>query len=68
MPNDRYAATEWTVDDVMQNAQQYEIEVTKRQAQRVLQSEESHIMDAMVQAGWNVIEEALRRQEFKRGS
>jgi hypothetical protein len=59
MRRKNYANVEWTVDDVIENCEQFGIQVTKDTAQKVLALAEHDIVDAMVTAGWQVIEEAL---------
>ena len=59
MQKQSYANVEWTVDDVIENCEQFEIQVTKDTAKKVLAHAERDIVDAMVEAGWQVIEDAL---------
>lgn len=59
MQEKTYANVEWTVDDVIENCKQFGIQTTKDTAKRVLALTERDIVDAMVKAGWQVIEDAL---------
>jgi riboflavin biosynthesis pyrimidine reductase len=62
MPRKVYADIGWTIDDVIDNSKQFGIRITKIDAKKVLKLEERHIADAMVEAGWNIIEDALLRR------
>jgi hypothetical protein len=59
MQKQGYANVEWTVDDVIENCKQFGIQVTKDTAKKVLALAERDIVDATVNAGWQVIEGAL---------
>lgn len=59
MKENNYARVEWTIDDVIENCKQFGIPITKDAAKKVLALTERDIVDAMVSAGWQVIEEAL---------
>ena len=59
MQKQNYAKVVWTIEDVIENSNQFEIQITKDAAKRVLAHEERRIVDAMVKAGWQVIEESL---------
>jgi hypothetical protein len=59
MQKESYANVEWTVDDVIENCEQFGIQATKDTAKKVLALAERDIVDAMVDAGWQVIENAL---------
>ncbi len=59
MEDRNYAKIEWAIDDVVENAKELEIQITKDTARKVLATKERRIMDAMVVAGWQVIEDAL---------
>jgi hypothetical protein len=58
-----YANVEWTVDDVIENCQELGIKITKDTAKKVLARTERDIVDAMVQGGWQVIEDALQQSQ-----
>ena len=58
-----YANVEWTVNDVMENSKQFGIQITKADAEKVLKIEEGRIIDAMVEAGWLIIEDALMERQ-----
>ena len=54
-----YATVCWTADDVIQNAHELDMVISRAKAEEILVSQEIKIMDAMVESGWQVIEEAL---------
>ncbi|HHT9124199.1 MAG TPA: hypothetical protein ACFYD6_00095 [Candidatus Brocadiia bacterium] len=58
-----YANVSWIVDDVIENSRQFGIRITRDDAKKVLVHEERRIADAMVEAGWGVIEYALLRRQ-----
>ncbi len=55
-----YATVSWSVDDVIENAREVGIRIHKERAKKLLRRRERYIEDAMVEAGWEVIELALR--------
>ena len=55
----RYAKTQWCAADVLGEASRKGIKLTPDQASKLLADNENHIIDAMVRAGWEVIEEAI---------
>jgi hypothetical protein len=59
MQEKAYANVAWTVEDVIQNCRQLEIEVTRDAARSVLAIPERSVVDAMVKVGWEFIEDAL---------
>ncbi|GEM_PF-3221945 len=59
MGNADYASLCWTVDDVIENANELGISIPRGRAERLLRDHERHIEDAMVGAGWQVIEAVL---------
>jgi len=59
MAKQGYANIEWTVNDVLQNSKQFGIPIARDEAKEILIKEERHIVDAMLTAGWQVIEDAL---------
>lgn len=59
MQKRHYAKVQWTGNDVIQNCKQFDIEITRESARKVLRLKERDIVDAMVQAGWQVIEDTL---------
>ncbi len=59
MKRSGYAYIEWAVEDVMEKADELEIEITEEDAEKLLVREERHIEDAMVAAGWDILEGAL---------
>jgi hypothetical protein len=63
MRRKNYANVEWTVEDVIENCEQFGIQVTKDTAKKVLALAEHDIVDAMVEAGWQVIEDALQKSQ-----
>ncbi|HHT9120975.1 MAG TPA: hypothetical protein ACFYD3_10600 [Candidatus Hypogeohydataceae bacterium YC41] len=63
MQKQNYAQVCWIADDVVENCKQFGIRITKNDAKKVLAQEERHIVDAMVEAGWQVIEDALLQRQ-----
>ncbi len=56
-----YASVSWCTDDVIQNARDAGIKIGKQNAEELLRHYEARIGDAMVEAGWRVIELALAK-------
>ena len=63
MPKQNYANVSWSVDDVIENTKQFGIQITKDDAEKVLAIKERRIIDAMVEAGWLIIEDALMERQ-----
>ena len=59
MRRKNFAAIKLTSDDIVENCNRLEIPITKAKANRLLELNEFRIMDAMVAAGWQVIEEEI---------
>lgn len=59
MARRKFAAVWWVVDDVMEYAEQYDHRISRKEALEMLESRESDIIDAMVSAGWQVIDGAI---------
>ncbi|MHB8541859.1 MAG: hypothetical protein ACYDCD_13120 [Candidatus Acidiferrales bacterium] len=59
MPNVKYAQIAWITEDVIENAKEIGLALSKRQADSLLRRNEMEIMDVMVQAGWTYIESLL---------
>lgn len=68
MQGKSYANIQWTIDDAMVNCEQLGIEVTRSEAAEILAAKERRIKDVMVDAGWQVIEDALRRNLGDKGN
>jgi len=61
-----FATVEWTVEDVLINAKQLGIPLSRKTAHRLLSDREEKITDVMVEAGWSLIEEALTERSARR--
>jgi len=61
MPRRKYAVVSWLPEDVLENAKEIGTELTQAEASRLLAAEEMRIVDAMVAAGWEAIENALSK-------
>ncbi len=61
MKDKKYATVEWTAQDVIENAGQFNIDITEDDALGLLMHRECYIVDAMVEAGWRIIEDALQK-------
>lgn len=59
-----YAKIFWNVEDVQEEADRSEVSLTQGEARRLLLSIERHIEDAMVAAGWQVVQRALEDPGF----
>lgn len=59
MAKAKFAVVRWIPADVVENARELGRDVTPAEAARLLATEEMRILDAMVAAGWQVIEKAL---------
>ncbi|MDD5087768.1 MAG: hypothetical protein PHI18_03085 [bacterium] len=58
-----FATISWTVEDVLDKAEYLDMEIDKKVALKTLIQHENSIMDAMVAAGWEIIEMYLLEQE-----
>lgn len=56
MPPKKYAEIGWIVQDIVDNAKENGIRITKRKAERFLEEYEMNIIDAMVNGGWAYME------------
>ena len=54
-----YAHTGWTVEDVMSSAEGLDIKLSEEEAKDFLVDNGRHIEDAMVERGWQAIEDFL---------
>ena len=61
MATTNFATVSWTVDDVIENANEAGIRINRRRAEKLLRHRARDIEDAMVEAGWEVIEVALMK-------
>ena len=59
MKSSSFASVSWCVEDVIENAAQSGVNITQKRGEKLLRLYEKGIEDAMVQAGWQVIEEVL---------
>lgn len=59
MEEEKFAIISWTVDDVIGKAEELGIEISLKDAKRLLENRESLLESAAVEAGWEVIEFAL---------
>lgn len=59
MATAKYAGVSWVPKDLIENAREMGLHLTKKQAQALLLDKEMQIIDVMVQAGWNYIEGVL---------
>ena len=66
MPNPKYAEVFWIADDVVQNAKELGLTLTKQQARSLLRANEMKIIDAMVEGGWECIERMLPENASQR--
>lgn len=54
-----FAQTSWCADDVLECAERNDLNLTDEQAETFLAEHADQITDAMVEAGWTVIEDKL---------
>jgi hypothetical protein len=59
MARRRYAKVWWMVGDVSERAKESGVELTREGARQLLESSEQRLEEAMIVAGWTVIEDAL---------
>ena len=57
-----HACTGWTKEDVLNEAVVQDIKITEEQALRLLAKYDEKIIDRMVGAGWQVIEDAISEE------
>ena len=58
-----FAEVSWAVEDVLHSAEELDIPISRKKAGELLRSVENRIEDAMVSAGWEVVEGALRQMK-----
>lgn len=68
MPQKKYAEICWTASDVIENAKENGMRITKREAEAFLEEQEMNIVDAMVQGGWAYMETMLEEFLESRGA
>jgi hypothetical protein len=56
MPQKKYAEIGWIAQDIIDNAKENGIRITKRKAKLFLEQYEMKIIDAMVNGGWAYME------------
>jgi len=56
MPVTNYAKTYWCAQDIVEEGTERGFSISRREAEALLRSNEEHIAEAMVHAGWSVIE------------
>lgn len=61
-----YAKVWWTVEDISEEARENEINLTTDEARQLLESLERRLEEAMIPAGWTVIQNALSEYELSR--
>lgn len=59
MPKKKYAEIAWIAQDIIENAKENGIRITKRKAELFLEKYEMKIIDAMVNGGWAYMETTL---------
>ena len=59
-----YGGVSWNVEDVLSEAGALSLNVTQKEAIELLEENEDHIKEAMVSAGWIVIQNALTEKEL----
>ena len=57
--NKDYGAVAWNIEDVLSEADALNLNITQKEAVELLEENEDHIKEAMVSAGWIVIQNAL---------
>lgn len=55
-----YACVCWTVEDVMEAAEEAGIQITEKQAEDFLASIEELLEERMIECGWNAIMDNIR--------
>jgi len=57
--NPKYAHIAWSVNDVLDKAEELELTLTRNEAEEFLIKNESDIQDIMIARGWELIENLL---------
>ena len=57
--NKDYGIVTWNIEDVLSEADALNLNITQKEAVELLEENEDHIKEAMVSAGWIVIQNAL---------
>ena len=57
------ASNHWVAEDVVNKAEEMGLHITQAEADELLVAYEHKIIDAMVEAGWIVIEDMLEREK-----
>ena len=57
--NKDYGTVTWSIEDVLSEADALNLDITQKEAVELLEENEDHIKEAMVSAGWIVIQNAL---------
>lgn len=57
-----FASTHWSDDDIKEALEQNDQKVTKRKINKVRELAEKNILNAMVSAGWEVIETVINEE------
>ena len=57
----------WTTEDVLEEADALGVQMTQEEAEGLLRKIEGDIVEVMVEAGWDVISEAIERYKAKGG-
>lgn len=58
-----YANVCWTIDDVINNSKGIGIHIKQSDAKKILILKEKHIIDAMLSAGWQIIENSVLKKQ-----
>ncbi|MBE0428202.1 MAG: hypothetical protein IBX72_16400 [Nitrospirae bacterium] len=64
-PAKRYGQISWSVQDVLEEAESLDIAITEERAEEILSEYAGKITEAMLEAGWFVIREALLQEHYK---
>jgi hypothetical protein len=66
LEKDEYAGTCWHIDDVMCEAEEMDVEITREEAEELLIEYDNYIVETMVEYGWDVIRSALEEIRDKK--
>lgn len=61
-----YGIVNWSIEDVLYEADALNIEITQKEALELLEENEGAIKEAMVSSGWVVIQNALNELAEKK--
>ncbi|PYV24166.1 MAG: hypothetical protein DMG27_13640 [Acidobacteria bacterium] len=63
MAKRKFAIVWWSLDDVLEKAEELGVRITREEARRILQSNEERIAEAMTRAGWIPLEDAIWEEQ-----